>query len=69
MAALPLVVCVGTLILFLHGDHDPLAPIAHAREAAAPGGWKLHKYAGATHALAVTHAPILERQVAEFLTC
>ena len=54
-------------ILFLHGDRDAVAPIAHVREAAAYSGWQLQEYSDATHALALTHAPLVDQQVAQFL--
>lgn len=54
-------------ILFLHGDHDAVAPIARVCDAASDGGWQLQEYTGATHALALTHAPLLGQRVARFL--
>jgi pimeloyl-ACP methyl ester carboxylesterase len=54
-------------ILFLHGDRDALAPIARVREASECGGWTLHEYPDAVHALNLTHATAVGRDVGHFL--
>lgn len=57
----------GTPACFLHGDKDDLAPLAGARAAATYGGWSLHKYPRATHALTISHSRVVGAEIARFV--
>jgi pimeloyl-ACP methyl ester carboxylesterase len=55
-------------LLFIHGDQDALAPVQHVRSAARLCRWPVIEYAGASHSLAMTHAPALNRALADHFT-